>query len=324
MSNLRPKHNSEGSVHSPEQESYLREVLSGLKKPQKTLPCKLFYDEEGSALFDQICDLEEYYLTRTEIGIIENNLDEISSLIGQDCLLIEFGSGSSLKIRLLLDRLKNISAYVPIDISLNHLIKSTEALSIDYESLKIRPVCADYSQPFELPPLDVTWSKKVVFYPGSTIGNFTPEQALKFLGRIAGLVGKDGSLLIGVDLKKDTETLEAAYNDKDGLTSEFNLNILRRLNRELGANFQISLWKHQAFYNKEHGRVEMHLVSLKDQSVKMNNNKIFFKTDEDILTEYSYKYGIEEFEEMVSPIFDVQHVWTDKEKKFSVQYLTVK
>lgn len=324
MSSTQAKHYSKNGVHYPEQESYLREVLNGLKKPQKTLPCKLFYDEEGSALFDQICDLEEYYLTRTEIGIIENNLDEISSLIGPDCLLIEFGSGSSTKIRLLLDNLKRISAYVPIDISLNHLVKSTEALAMDYESLNIRPVCADYSQPFEFPPLDVTWSKKVVFYPGSTIGNFTPKQALEFLERIAGLLDRDGGLLIGVDLKKNTQTLEAAYNDKEGLTSEFNLNILRRLNRELGANFQISRWKHHAFYNKQEGRIEMRLVSLKDQSVRMNGSNIFFQADEDILTEYSYKYGIEEFEELVSPIFEVRGVWTDKQNKFSVQYLTVK
>jgi L-histidine Nalpha-methyltransferase len=306
-----------------EEDSLLAEVLDGLQKPQKELPCKLFYDEKGSALFDQICELEEYYLTRTEMAIMNEYIDEISTLLGKKCLLIEFGSGSSIKIRLLLDHLEEPAAYVPIDISAEHLMKSVTTLAEDYPQVKIVPVFADYTQPFDLPPLHFPWSHKVMYYPGSSIGNFTSEEARDFLKRIAKLSGKGGGLLIGVDLKKDRNTLEAAYNDKKGITAAFNLNMLERLNRELGADFHLDQWRHYAFYNSDKGRMEIYLISRKNQYAHLNDTPIFFKKGEAVLTEYSYKYTLEEFEQLASGVFRVERVWTDKHGKFSMQYLSV-
>ncbi|HWP93803.1 MAG TPA: L-histidine N(alpha)-methyltransferase [Thermodesulfobacteriota bacterium] len=307
------------------EENYLlAEVLEGLSKPQKELPCKLFYDERGSALFDEICELEEYYLTRTEMAIMNEYIDEISSVLGRKCLLIELGSGSSTKIRLILDHLKEPAGYVPIDISAKHLMKSAALLAKDYPGLKVVPVYADYTQPFSLPAFNFPHSRKVVYYSGSTIGNFTKEYAARFLNRIAQRSGRGSGLLIGVDLKKDKKALEAAYNDKRGVTAAFNLNILERINRELGSNFDLSLWRHHAFYNSDEGRIEMHLISLKNQYVHLDGSRIFFRKEESILTEYSYKYALEEFEEMVSPSYRVEQVWTDRENKFSVQYLSVR
>jgi dimethylhistidine N-methyltransferase len=307
------------------EENYLlAEVLEGLSKPQKDLPCKLFYDERGSALFDEICELEEYYLTRTEMAIMNEYIGQISSVLGRKCLLIELGSGSSTKIRLILDHLKEPAGYVPIDISAKHLMKSAALLAKDYPGLKVVPVYADYTQPFSLPAFNFPYSRKVVYYPGSTIGNFTKEYAARFLNRIAQRSGRGSGLLIGVDLKKDKKTLEAAYNDKRGVTAAFNLNILERINRELGSNFDLSLWRHHAFYNSDEGRMEMHLISLKNQYVHLDGSRIFFRKGESILTEYSYKYALEEFEEMVSPSYRVEQVWTDRENKFSVQYLSVR
>lgn len=307
-----------------EEDGLLAEVLEGLLKPRKELPCKLFYDERGSALFDEICKLEEYYPTRTEISIMSENIAEISAALGKRCILIEFGSGSSTKIRLLLDHLEEPTAYVPIDISAEHLMKSAAALAEDYPALKIIPVYADYTQPFSLPLFDFSYLRKVIYYPGSTIGNFTRESARRFLRQIAKRAGSGNGLLIGVDLKKDKKTLEAAYNDKREVTAEFNLNILRRLNRELGADFRLEWWRHHAFYNGDEGRIEMRLVSRKDQQTRINGTKISFRQNESILTEYSYKYTVEEFRELVVGLFEVEHVWTDSESKFSVQYLTVR
>jgi dimethylhistidine N-methyltransferase len=307
------------------EENYLlAEVLEGLRKPRKELPCKLFYDERGSALFDEICELEEYYLTRTEMAIMNEYIGQISSVLGRKCLLIELGSGSSTKIRLILDHLEEPAGYVPIDISAEHLMKSAALLAMDYPRLNIVPVYADYTQPFSLPVFNFPYSRKVVYYPGSTIGNFTKEYAARFLNRIAQRSGRGSGLLIGVDLKKDKKTLEAAYNDKKGVTAAFNLNILERVNRELGSNFDLNLWRHHAFYNSDEGRIEMHLISLKNQYIHLDGSKIFFRQGESILTEYSYKYTIEEFEEMVSPFYRVEQVWTDRENKFSVQYLSVR
>ncbi len=309
----------------PVEENYLlAEVLEGLRKPQKELPCKLFYDQKGSALFDEICELEEYYLTRTEMAIMNKYIGQISSVLGRKCLLIELGSGSSTKIRLILDHLEEPAGYVPIDISAEHLMKSADLLAKDYPRLKIVPVYADYTQPFSLPAFNFSYSRKVVYYPGSTIGNFTKEHAARFLNRIAQRSGRGSGLLIGVDLKKDKKTLEAAYNDKKGVTAAFNLNILERINRELGSDFDLNLWRHHAFYNSDEGRIEMHLISLKNQYIHLDGSKIFLRQGENILTEYSYKYTIEEFEEMVSPFYRVERVWTDRENKFSVQYLSVR
>ena len=308
----------------PEDENLLAEVTEGLQKLQKQLPCKLFYDERGSALFDQICELEEYYLTRTEMTIMNKYIDEISACLSKKCLLIELGSGSSKKIRLLLEHLEEPAGYVPVDISAEHLMKSVTTLAKDYPQLKIVPVYADYTQPLDLPYFNLPWSHKVIYYPGSSIGNFTPKEATTFLKLIARIADKTGGLLIGVDLKKERSVLEAAYNDKNGITAEFNLNILRRLNHELDADFDLAQWRHYAFYNSSEGRIEMHLTSLRNQYVHINNNEIFFKKGERILTEYSYKYTLEDFEQLVSDVFKVKHVWTDDDGKFSVQYLSVR
>jgi dimethylhistidine N-methyltransferase len=302
----------------------LIEVLEGLQKPQKELPCKLFYDQRGSVLFDQICELKGYYLTRTEIAIMNRYVDEISAFLGNRCLLIEFGSGSSLKIRLLLEHLEEPAGYIPIDISAEHLMKSATALAVDYGKIKIVPVVADYNKPFSLPSLRFPWSHKVIFYPGSSIGNFTPKQAKVLLKRMAEIVGRAGGLLIGVDLKKDKKTLEAAYNDKKGVTAAFNINMLERLNRDLGADFILTQWRHYAFYNSDKGRMEIYLVSRKNQYAHLGSAEIFFMKDEAILTEYSYKYTLEEFKQVAGDAFRAERVWTDGRNRFSVQFLSVR
>jgi dimethylhistidine N-methyltransferase len=307
----------------PEREDLINEVLSGFEKPQKELPCKLFYDKRGSVLFDKICELDEYYPTRTEIGIMKDNIDEICSVLGKNCLLVELGSGSSIKIRLLLENLKSLSGYIPIDISEEHLMESAKTLAKDYPNLRILPVYADYTQPLSLPRFDFPFSRIVFFYPGSTIGNFSPDSAAGFLGRIAKRGGCGSGLLIGVDLVKDIKTLEDAYNDSKGVTAEFNLNILKRLNREIGTDFDLSRWAHKAFFNAPESRIEMHLESAINQMVKVNGASFRFRKEETILTECSYKYTLDGFRSLVSDSYDVEKVWTDRDKKFSVQYLKV-
>jgi L-histidine Nalpha-methyltransferase len=307
----------------PERDDLINEVLRGFEKPQKELPCKLFYDKRGSALFDEICELEEYYPTRTELAIMNENIDEICSFLGKNCLLVELGSGSSIKIRLLLENLKDPSGYVPIDISEEHLMESVKTLAKDYPKLRIMPVYADYTQPFDLPRFDFPFSRIVFFYPGSTIGNFSPDPAAGFLRRIAKRGGHGSALLIGVDLVKEIQTLEGAYNDSKGVTAEFNLNMLTRLNREIGTDFDLSRWTHKAFFNVPESRIEMHLESGINQRVKVNGTSFRFRKDETILTEYSYKYTLEGFRKLVSDSYSVESVWTDRDNKFSVQYLKV-
>ena len=299
----------------------LDEVISGLSNPQKSLPSKLFYDEKGSQLFDEICDLEEYYPTRTEIKIMSDNIEEIASYIGEECLLVELGSGSSVKIRLLIDHLPTLVAYVPVDISSEHLLKSADNLKADHQQLVVHPLVADYTKDFSLPNISEPFKTIDAFYPGSTIGNFTHEEARSFLSLIAKTCGKESGLLVGVDLKKDKNILNAAYNDKKNVTAEFNLNVLNHLNNLLGADFNLNKFKHHAFYNEEFGRIEMHLVSNEKQNVQIENYSFSFKEDETILTEYSYKYSLEDFEQVASGIYKVEKVWVDKKQLFSVQFL---
>jgi L-histidine Nalpha-methyltransferase len=306
------------------QEEILSEVKEGLLKEPKQLPSKLFYDERGSALFDLICELDEYYPTRTELQIMQDNIEEIGSLLGEGTLLIELGSGSSTKIRLLLDHIPGLAGYVPIDISAEHLARSSESLKNEYPALNIYPLAADYTKDFELPSINNPYDHIAAYYPGSTIGNFKPGEARKFLKRIAKIVGKNGGMIIGVDLKKDKKIIEAAYNDKNGVTADFNLNMLSHLNNRLDSNFDVNKFSHLAFYNEMKGRIEMHLVSEENQKVRLNGTSISFEKGEDILTEYSYKYNIEDFADLVSDIFEVRKVWTDKDKLFSIQYLRVK
>ncbi|MCB1191159.1 MAG: L-histidine N(alpha)-methyltransferase [Leptospiraceae bacterium] len=300
-----------------------KEIIDGLSKENKTISPKFFYDSVGSKLFDEITESPEYYPTRTEIGILKKYGKEMLSIIGNNSLLIEWGSGSSQKIRLLLDILEP-EIYMPIDISKQHLQKSVQSLAKDHPKLNIHAVCADYSNGFlRLPPISEKFHK-VAFFPGSSIGNFEPEQAKHLLTRIASLLGRDGILLIGVDLKKDIKILNSAYNDKKGTTATFNLNLLKRLNRELKTNFDISSFNHKAFYNEKEGRIEMHLVSNISQEVMLDNYKFSFQKGETIHTENSYKFTIEEFQTLVSKAgFHAEKVWTDSSNFFSVHCLRV-
>ena len=305
-------------------ESFLHDVINGLSGVQKSIPPKYFYDEVGSGLFDQICDLEEYYPTRTEMGIMEENIDEIAQQIGSEALLVEYGSGSSLKTRILLEHLHKLAGYIPIDISKEHLYQSAESLSKDFPHIPVHPVHADYSTPVILPVDRRDYKRTVFFFPGSTIGNFNPEDALEFLKRISSLAGRGGGLLIGADLQKDPEILEAAYDDREGVTAAFNKNLLTRINRELGGNFDVDGFDHKALYNEEAGRIEMHLVSKKRQTVLINDYAFDFARGETIHTENSHKYTLPQFAALAKRAdFKVARLWTDRRCFFSINYLTV-
>ncbi len=307
---------------NPGQDRFRAEVLSGLRKPQKELPSKYFYDEQGSHLFERICTLDEYYLPRTEAMIMEAYIEEMTELLGRRLLLIEYGSGNCTKVRLLLDHLHDLAAYVPIDISREQLLGVTQELASNYPGLEVLPVCADYTSGFELPLPKQPRDRNAVYFPGSTIGNFDPIPARHFLEHIAGVCGPGGALLIGVDLKKDPGVLHRAYNDGEGITAAFNLNLLERINLELNCDFQIECFEHYAFYNPGEGRVEMHLVSLRDQTVHLDNVTIPFARGESIWTESSYKFNLDEFEQMAAAAgFRVERVWTDEQQWFSIQYL---
>ncbi|MEO7715318.1 MAG: L-histidine N(alpha)-methyltransferase [Capsulimonas sp.] len=308
----------------PYLDMFAEEIMSGLRQDVKTLPCKYFYDERGSQLFDLICELPEYYPTRTEMGILRAHIGEMAALLGAGCRLVEYGSGRSLKTRILLDNAPDLASYVPIDISREHLYNSARALCKRYPDLEVLPVCADYTQDFSLPCGSRAITQSVVYFPGSTIGNFTPKQAIQFLRQIADLCGRGGGLLIGVDMKKAPQILELAYNDAQGVTAAFNLNLLARINRELDADFDLTKWEHFACYNPLQSRIEMHLVSLCDQQVSVGGARIEFAKDEMIHTESSYKYGLNEFEALARKAgWQVAQVWMDPERLFSVQYLTV-
>lgn len=306
--------------YCPETDSFLEEVVEGLKKLHKSLPSKFFYDERGSQLFDEICELPEYYPTRTEIAIMQSYIEQIVACIGPQALLVEFGSGSSLKTRVLLDALHDPAGYVPIDISKKHLLQAAQALAAIFPDLHIVPVCADYTTRISLPSIDA--ENTVVFFPGSTIGNFEPAGALDFLERMRRFVGNGGGVLIGVDLKKDIAIIEAAYNDTRGVTAAFNKNVLRRINRELSAEIDVDAFTHVAFYNAEYGRIEMHLRSLSDQYLTIGDERILIANGEAIRTEYSYKYSLSDFATLAGQAgFDIVQVWTDAQRLFSVQYL---
>ncbi len=298
--------------------------MQGLQRPKKELSSKYIYDERGSCLFEQICLLDEYYPTRTEWHIMQERVQEMASLLGPNCLLIEYGSGNSAKIRMLLDALETPVGYVPIDISKEHLVQAGMALASAYPNLEVLPVCADYMSTFEIPAPSRTVARRIVYYPGSTIGNLDPETASNLLKQMA-TICQGGGLLIGVDLKKDPVLLHRAYNDRQGVTEQFNKNLLVRINRELGGNFRLDQFGHYAFYNPAEGRVEMHLISLKDQRVRIGDVEISFTLGESIWTENSYKHTIEDFASLATKAgLTVKRVWTDPQQFFSVQYLTVK
>ena len=299
----------------------LGEILASLEKPQKSLSPKFFYDEQGSRLFDEICELPEYYLTNTELSIMQSHVGEMAQRIGPQASLIEFGSGSSLKIRILLQHLDQLAAYVPVDISRQHLVKAADAISRDFPDIEVLPVAADFTRPFDLPNPHVMPIRNVVYFPGSTIGNFSPDAAHQLLGVMHHEAGQNGALLIGIDLQKDVRIIERAYNDRAGVTARFNLNILRRINREFGADFRLENFRHRAAYNTEFGRIEMHLISTRDQSVRIAGRQFDFSAGEALLTEHSHKYTYKGFSEMAARAgFSVAATWTDADEMFSVQF----
>ncbi len=321
---MRSQKNRHMHVHDfkPGNERFLAEVLSGMRKQQKELPSKYFYDEHGSHLFKQICMLEEYYIPRIEASIMDAYINDMVELIGPQVSLFEYGSGDCVKVRTLLDHLHDPVAYVPIDISRDQLLRVAKELDLQYPGLKVLPVCADYTSNFELPVARRPGKRVVVYFPGSTIGNFDYVPAKHFLEHIARVCGPNGALLIGVDLKKDTSVLHKAYNDSKGVTATFNLNLLHRINSELGCDFQVDCFEHYAFYNPRESRVEMHLISLEDQVVHIGNMTISIAKGESIWTESSYKFNLDEFAQMAAATgFKVCKVWTDEKQWFSVQYL---
>ncbi len=308
--------------HSPDTASLLAEVRAGLTARPRTLPSKLFYDEEGSRLFDAITELDEYYPTRTEVGILETHAAAISDAVGQNVVLVEYGSGSSLKTDVLLRSLSGALSYVPIDISREHLMQSAARLAAKYPNLEVTPVAADYTGSFTLPE-SARRHRVIVFFPGSTVGNFVPKEAVLFLEHIREVIGENGGLLIGVDLRKDVAVLEPAYNDAQGVTAAFNLNVLRRINRDLGADFVLDAFEHRAFFNEQEGRIEMHLISRADQEVHIEGETFPIAEGASICTEYSYKYTLEGFRKLAEEAgLAVTNVWTDDRAYFSVQFLT--
>lgn len=303
---------------------FLADALAGLRRPRKELPCKYFYDAAGSALFDAICETPEYYPTRAELAIMRAHAGEMGRRLGPGCQVIEYGSGSGVKTRVLLRHLPRPAAYVPVDISADHLHRSAKELSARFPEVEVQPVAADFTRPFEVPEPATATRRRAVYFPGSTIGNFGPPEALALLTGIAGLCGPGGALLIGVDLKKDPAVLNAAYNDTAGVTAAFNRNLLARMNRELGADFDLSAFRHRAFYDEAAGRVEMHLVSTREQTARVGGHPIRFAAGESIHTENSYKYAPDEFARLAAGagLRPVAH-WTDPGELFSVQLYEV-
>ncbi len=303
-------------------EDFATAVVTGLARTPKTLPCKFFYDQAGSELFSRICELDEYYPTRTEIGLLRRIAPRVAELVGPDCHLIEFGSGDGIKVRLLLEAMTSPARYTAVDISRDHLRRSAEQLAGLFPDIEIAAVCADYTRPFDVPsPTARPDAKRVGFFPGSTIGNFTPDEAVGFLESASRLLD-GGDLVIGVDLKKDSARLNAAYNDAEGVTAAFNLNLLVRVNRELGGDFDVAAFDHRAHYDAAAGRIEMHLISRRAQTVTIGDQRFGFAAGETIHTENSYKYAITEFHEIAAAAgFPALECWTDADNLFSIHYL---
>jgi dimethylhistidine N-methyltransferase len=311
---------------TPETEAALHTMLSdvveGLSQNRKTLPSKYFYDERGSKLFDDICELDEYYVTRTETALMQQQVGDIAAAVGSNALLVEYGSGSSLKTRLLLRNLIAPAGYVPIDISGDYLSQVGHSLQAEFPHIEIMPVVADFTKSFEVPSPTSKESRRVIYFPGSTIGNFRREDAMALLVGMAENAGADGGVLIGVDLDKDRDVLRAAYNDSKGVTAEFNLNVLKRINDELGGTFDLSKFKHEAVFNDGRSCIEMHLISTKRQTVNVCKYSFEFEENESVLTEYSHKYTIDAFGEMANEAgLNVKNVWTDANNMFAVMYL---
>ncbi len=299
------------------------ELLDGLMRAQKTIPPKYFYDERGSRLFEAITALPEYYLTDAELEIMREHVGEMAALIGRQASLIEYGSGSSLKTRILLEHLEDPAAYVPVDISADHLYDSAQRIRREFPDIPVHPVVADFTRPFDLPTPAVMPVKNVVYFPGSTIGNFERDEAVELLRVMHGEAGEGGALLIGVDLQKDPDIIDRAYNDEQGVTAEFNRNMLRHINDSFGADFDVDAFEHRAEYDEDEGRVVLELVSQEDQTVSLGDAEIEIAEGEAILTEYSHKYTLDGFAGMAQEAgFEVERTWTDADELFSVQYCT--
>lgn len=309
------------AIDGTEEGGFLDAVLKGLSLPQKTIPSRFFYDKRGSELFEDITRLTAYYPTRSELEIFDIRGEEIAALLPDVEALVEFGSGSSRKIRAVLKALPHLRLYAPIDISPEMLAAEAKALSADFPDLKVVPIHADFMSPVQL-PAEIRGTKRLAFFPGSTIGNLEPHEAFQFLQRVREAVGPLGHLLIGVDRKKDEATLVRAYDDPEGVTAAFNLNLLERANRELGADFVLDRFAHEARYNADHGRIEMHLKSLAGQRVTIGDRHFDFSSGETVHTENSYKYTPDEFHLLARAArFEPVRSWTDSGSRFGVYLL---
>jgi dimethylhistidine N-methyltransferase len=305
--------------------SFLQDVVAGLSAPRKSLPPKYFYDARGSELFDRICELPEYYPTRTELAMLEANGADIGARAGAGSAIVEYGSGAGRKTRLLVGALEP-DMYVAVDISGEQLQAAVAQLAAEFPAVRMVAVCGDYTRQLPVRQLEiVNGVRRVVYFPGSTIGNFDPSDALAFLDNARAVAGPGGAMIVGVDLKKDASILHAAYNDAQGVTAAFNLNVLSRINRELGADFDVANFEHRAHYDPRAGRVEMHLVSGVDQRVTVGAHQFRFSAGETIHTENSYKYSVEEFQALAMQAgFSPEHCWLDPQRLFSIHYLAVR
>jgi dimethylhistidine N-methyltransferase len=300
--------------------AFAQDLVDGLAARPRSVSPKYFYDAEGSRLFDRICELPEYYPTRTELGILERSAGEMAALAGPGAEIVEFGAGSLRKVRLLLQAFEAPARYLPIDISGDHLRDAAAVLRRSFQGLEVQPIVADYTQELVLPPAPAP-GRRIGFFPGSTLGNFTPAEALAFLRRAAGAL-RGGALVLGADLVKDPQVLHAAYNDGEGVTAAFNLNLLARANRELGANFALARFAHYAFYNAPLARIEMHLVSLERQAVTLCGQRFGFEEGDSLHTENSYKFTVEGLRALAAQAgFRPGPVWTDPDRLFSVHWL---
>lgn len=305
----------------PEQSAFAMAVCQGLARPQKTLPCRYFYDAAGSELFEQITELPEYYPTRTEAGILAAHAAEMAAGVPEGSVLVELGSGSSVKTEILLRELPGLAAYVPLDVSPSALDGAKRRLASRFPALDVHPIVGDFWHPVQF-PAHLAGRAKTGFFPGSTIGNLTPVEAVRLLSVVRSSLGRGSRLIIGVDLRKDEGVLVRAYDDAAGVTAAFNLNLLARINRELGGTFDLDAFRHRALYNRRDGRIEMHLVSTRDQGASVCGRAFRFAADETIHTENSYKYSLEQFRDLAgSAGWTAGRVWTDAERLFSVHEL---
>jgi dimethylhistidine N-methyltransferase len=303
---------------------FATDVLDGLKATPKRIPAKYFYDDAGSALFEKITDVPEYYPTRCEMQALRDHATDIAKLVPEGAALVEFGSGSNKKARIVLNAVRKLAAYVPVDISGEMLHREAAELRADFPALKVLPVVADICYFFDLPREAKAATARVGFFPGSTIGNFEPHEAASFLRNAARILGPKSTLIVGADLIKDVNVLDAAYNDAAGVTAAFNLNMLTRINRELGSNFKLACFEHHAFYNRERNRIEMHLASLKRQKVKVLGETFDFRAGETIHTENSYKYSVDSLCALARGVgWLPDGVWTDSQGYFSIQAFTL-